>query len=55
MKNLSCFGSYDGDNNQCIRCNDSDCQKIYEERMNLDDWTIESSDCPDFGVGFVEV
>lgn len=25
MKDLSCFGSYDGSNEQCIRCNDHDC------------------------------
>lgn len=33
MKNLSCYGSYDGDNAQCIRCNDMDCIHITDEKM----------------------
>lgn len=36
MNNLSCFGSYDGDNSQCIRCNDKDCQKIEQMKMGSD-------------------
>ena len=39
MKDLSCFGRYDADNNQCIKCNDSDCihlEQIRQEKELLD-------------------
>lgn len=36
MKNLSCYGSYEGDNLQCIRCNDMDCIRITDEKMERD-------------------
>jgi hypothetical protein len=34
MKNLSCFGSYKSDNKQCVKCNDTDCQRIEDLKMN---------------------
>ena len=37
MKTLSCFGSYDADNSQCIRCNDTECETIFEAKMKCDD------------------
>lgn len=37
MKNLSCYGGYDGSSNQCIKCNDTDCKRIENLRMSCDD------------------
>lgn len=37
MKNLSCYGSYDADNEQCIKCNDKDCERIENLKMDCDE------------------
>lgn len=37
MKTLSCFGHYDGDNSQCIKCDDTDCKYILELKMDCDE------------------
>ena len=37
MKDLACFGSYDADNNQCTKCNDTDCKNILELKMKCDE------------------
>lgn len=33
MKDLACYGSYDADNKQCIKCDDVDCKKILDLKM----------------------
>lgn len=32
IKNLSCFGSYDGDYSRCLRCHNPECIKETEKR-----------------------
>lgn len=41
MKDLFCFGRYDGDNKQCIRCNDHDCIHFEHVRMEEENLTLE--------------
>lgn len=51
MKNLSCFGHYDWDNKQCIRCNDKYCQRVNDRKMECDNncrMCKYQSECDDF-------
>lgn len=36
MGKLSCFGRFDRDNSQCIKCDDKGCKHIFDLKMECD-------------------